>query len=355
MKSQELIFTNHVAKTLDKIASELNPSKVFILVDVNTQSFVLPRLQAESAVAADAVVITTKAGDANKNLDSLSMIWKRLGENGATRDSLLVNVGGGVVTDMGAFAAATFKRGMSFINVPTTLLGAVDASVGGKTGINFNNLKNQIGVFRNAETVIISTTFFNTLTSDELRSGYAEMLKHGLLSSKKTYDDLLKAKVSDMDPDHLLKLLEESVLVKKNVVDNDPEEAGMRRALNLGHTAGHAFETLALERKSPIPHGFAVAHGLVTELVLSHLLLKFPSDELHRFAAYVNETYGPFEFTCDDYPRLLSYMSQDKKNRSADHINFTLLKEIGDVKIDCIVAPDDIRNALDITRDLMGI
>lgn len=355
MINQELIFTNKVGAILDQIIAGINPRKVFVLVDVNTASFVLPRLQEMSAAVAAADIITCRAGDMYKNLDSVTAIWKRLSDSGCTRDSLLVNVGGGVVTDMGAFAAATFKRGIHFVNVPTTLLGAVDASVGGKTGVNFGNLKNQIGVFRQAESVIISTVFFNTLTGQELRSGYAEMLKHGLLKDEDTFDRLIDKHVEDLDAETLLGLLKESVLVKKQVVDNDPEEKGLRKSLNLGHTAGHAFETLALERKSPIPHGYAVAYGLVTELVLSHMKLGFPSDTLHRFAGYVNNVYGPFEFTCDDYPRLLEYMRHDKKNSSADAINFTLLSAIGDVKIDCIIPDDDIKAAFDITRDLMGI
>ena len=355
MINQELIFTNKVGAILDKIVTDLNPRKVFVLVDVNTASFVLPRLSEMSAAVAAADIITCRAGDMYKTLDSVTAIWKRLSDSGCTRDSLLVNVGGGVVTDMGAFAAATFKRGIHFVNVPTTLLGAVDASVGGKTGVNFGNLKNQIGVFRQAESVIISTLFFNTLTGQELRSGYAEMLKHGLLKDEDTFNRLIDKHVEDIDAETLLGLLKESVLVKKQVVDNDPEEKGLRKSLNLGHTAGHAFETLALERKSPIPHGYAVAYGLVTELVLSHMKLGFPSGTLHRLADYVNNVYGPFEFTCDDYPRLLEYMRHDKKNSSADAINFTLLKAIGDVKIDCIIPDDDIKAALDITRDLMGI
>lgn len=355
MNSQELIFTNNVGEAIDSIVGKCNPSKVFVLVDVNTASFVLPRLQALSESVAGATVITTKAGDMHKNLDSTQAIWKRLGQEGATRHSLLINVGGGVVTDMGAFAAATFKRGISFINVPTTLLGAVDASVGGKTGINFGTLKNEIGVFRQADAVIVSTLFFNTLTSEELRSGYAEMLKHALLKDEASFDALLADHVEDIDPDTLLQLLRESVLVKKNVVDSDPEEKGLRKSLNLGHTAGHAFESLALERKSPIPHGYAVAYGLVTDLVLSHLKLSFPSDILHRFAAYIKENYTGFDFSCDDYPRLIALMRHDKKNLSADSINFTLLKNIGDVKIDCVIGEEDIKTALDITRDLLGI
>lgn len=355
MNSQELIFTNKVGETIDTLVEKYAPAKVFVLVDVNTASFVLPRLQALSKNVADAVIITTKAGDMHKNLDSTQAIWKRLGDEGATRHSLLINIGGGVVTDMGAFAASTFKRGIAFINVPTTLLGAVDASVGGKTGINFGNLKNQIGLFSQAIAVIVSTIFFNTLTGDELRSGYAEMLKHALLKDKKSFDALISRHVEEIEPDDMLALLEESVLVKKDIVDNDPTEKGLRKTLNLGHTAGHAFESLALERKSPIPHGYAVAYGLVTELILSHLKAGFPSDTLHRFAAYVKEVYADFDFTCDDYPRLIALMRNDKKNISADEINFTLLKDIGDVEIDCIISPDEIKSALDITRDLLGI
>lgn len=355
MNPQELIFTNHPFDAIDNFVNDINPSKVFVLVDFNTASFVLPRLQAMSKAVADATVITTKAGDMNKNLDSLTAIWNRLTEAGATRNSLLINVGGGVVTDMGAFAAATFKRGMKFLNVPTTLLGAVDASVGGKTGINYSNLKNHIGTFTNAEAVIISTIFFNTLTTEELKSGYGEMLKHALLSSKKDFNTLLDIDITEVDSDRLLDLLKESVMVKKNIVDNDPDEKGLRKALNLGHTAGHAFESLAMARKSPIPHGYAVVYGLVTEMVLSHIKFNFPSDLIYRFAQYVKDVYGPFVFTCDDYNALLGYMRQDKKNAVVGEVAFTLLKDVGDCQINCVVADTEIRNALDITRDLFGI
>ena len=355
MKSQELVFTNNVGDAIDEIVGKINPCNVFVLVDVNTASFVLPRLQALSKTVAGATVITTKAGDMHKNLDSTAAIWKRLGEEGATRHSLLINVGGGVVTDMGAFAAATYKRGITFINVPTTLLGAVDASVGGKTGINLGVLKNEVGVFRQADCVIVSTLFFNTLTSEELRSGYAEMLKHALLNDKSSFDRLIERHVEDFDADTLLDLLEKSVLIKKDIVDSDPEEKGLRKSLNLGHTVGHAFESLALERKSPLPHGYAVAYGLVTELVLSHIKLSFPSDLLHKFAAYVKEEYPGFYFSCDDYPRLIALMRHDKKNSSTADINFTLLENVGEVRIDCVIGEEEIKNALDITRDLLGI
>lgn len=353
--NQQLIFTNHVAEALDNILAEIAPAKVFVLADVNTAGLVLPRLQAESKAAAEAETIIVKAGDMNKNLESLSLIWKQLGERGATRHALLVNLGGGVVTDMGAFAAATFKRGIKCVNIPTTLLGAVDAAVGGKTGINFNGLKNEIGAFSLANAVIISTTFFNTLPEQELLSGYAEMLKHGLIADKEIYDSLLRYRIAMADPQRLLELLEQSVKVKEDIVRRDPTEQGIRRALNLGHTIGHAFESLALERRSPIPHGYAVAWGLVVELVLSHMKMGFPAEELRRFAAYVLENYGAFDFTCDDYPELLRFMSHDKKNETPDQINFTLLRNIGDLQIDCTATKDEITAALDIYRDLMHL
>ena len=240
-----LLFTNSVERAIDDMAGKLNPVSVFVLVDSNTASFVLPRLRSQSKAIASATVVQTKAGEENKNLDSLASIWKTLGDQGATRSSLLINIGGGVITDMGAFAASTFKRGIPFINVPTTLLGAVDASVGGKTGINFNSLKNEVGLFREAELVIVSTTFFRTLTNAEMLSGYAEMLKHAMLSSREMTDRLLRYDITGYEPESLLRLLEESVSVKCGFVSLDFNERGLRKALNFGHTFAHAFESLA--------------------------------------------------------------------------------------------------------------
>ncbi len=350
-----LVFTNHVGRELDALASGMNPDSVFVLVDTVTGQQVLPRLAMLSQVASRAYVITIPSGDLNKNLDALSHVWKQLSDNGATRRSLLVNVGGGVVTDLGAFAASTFKRGIRFINIPATLLAAVDASVGGKTGINFNGLKNEIGTFRNADAVIISTLFFNTLPLAELKSGYAEMIKHALLTSAIEYNDIIAHQVEDLLPDDLLQLLKKSVEVKRDIVTQDPTEKGLRKVLNLGHTAGHAFETLAMQRKSPIPHGYAVAYGIVVALILSHMKEGFDSTEIHRYAAYVRETYGAFAFDCNQYPVLLQLMGHDKKNEKSGSVNFTLLRSIGDPKWDNNVTSDDIKAALDIYRDVMHL
>lgn len=354
---QKLIFTNLVGEALDTLVEELGNPSTFIIVDVNTAQFVLPVLVEQSKAAAAAKIVKIKAGDANKTLDSVQGVWKDLIALGAKRNDVIINVGGGVVTDLGAFAATTFKRGMKFINLPTTLLGAVDASVGGKNGINYNGYKNQIGTFSEPEASIISTAFFVTLPQQELLSGYAEMLKHALLDSPEMLARLLNYSVvyPIFDPERLLDMLRESVDVKKRIVEADYTETGLRKALNLGHTVGHAFESLALKRQSPIPHGFAVAQGCLVALVLSHLKLGFPSDTLHSFAEYVRHNYNAFDFNCDDYPELLQYMSQDKKNTTADQFNFTLLKNVGDPQTDVACTPDEVKNALDIYRDLMGI
>ncbi len=355
MEHQELIFTNEVAEAIDSIIANDKYSKVFVLTDTNTYRFVLPQLSRTSHTIADATTITISAGDMNKNIESLSHIWEQLSDNKATRKSILINIGGGVVTDIGGFAGATFKRGIEFINVPTTLLSAVDAAVGGKTGINFNGLKNEIGAFQEASAVIISTLFFDSLPQEELLSGYAEMLKHGLISNKETYNRLLNYDITTPNPERLLTLLEESVNVKKRIVEEDPTEKGIRRALNLGHTAGHAFESMSLQRMSPIPHGYAVAWGLIVELILSHLKLGFPSTELQRIATYVHNHYGAYTITCDDYADLLEFMHHDKKNENATEINFTLLEDVGCLHIDRTCCEDEIKNALDIYRDLMHI
>lgn len=265
----------------------------------------------------------------------------------------MINLGGGMVTDIGGFAASTFKRGIRFVNMPTTLLAAVDASVGGKTGINFHGLKNEIGVFSQADAVIISTTYFDTLPVEELLSGYGEMLKHGLLESLDSFNKLMAYDVTARDMKALLPILEENVDVKRRVVEEDPTERGLRKALNLGHTPAHAFESWAMHRQQPIPHGYAVAFGLLVDLILSHMLYGFDSAVLQQYAATLRELYGTLPITCNDYDALIDYMHHDKKNVSGTDINFSLLEAPGKVHLDSIVPEDKIRQALDIFRDLV--
>ena len=336
--NQKLIFTNLVGGAIDALVDELGAKDVFVLTDTNTSQFVMPLLVNDSAVVAKGRRITIPSGDINKNLEQLAYVWKQLSVSEATRSSVLINVGGGMLTDLGGFAAAAFKRGMRCINVPTTLLGAVDASVGGKTAVNFNGLKNQIGVFSEAEASIISTVFFNTLPQQQILSGYAEMLKHALLEDEATLGRLLDYNpvYPEFDSEALLPLLRASVLVKQRIVEEDLTEKGLRKALNLGHTIGHAFES------------FSFAH-------LSPMKLGFPSEILHKIAAYVLENYGAMAVECKDYPELLKAMRQDKKNDSPESINFTLLEEVGRPMINCSATKDEIEAALDIYRDLMHL
>ncbi len=352
---KKLIFTNDVARAVDEAVARLRPSGVFVLVDANTKSLVLPGLLAESEAVAGAKVIEMGAGEEAKTLATLAGVWKELGDAGANRSSLLINLGGGVVTDTGGFAAATFKRGMRFVNVPTTLLSAVDASVGGKTGINFNGLKNEVGVFAGADLVVVSTVFFRTLGRGELLNGYAEMLKHALLTSGEMTERLLCRDIESFGPDELLALVMESVGVKERYVAADPGDRGLRHALNLGHTFAHAFEELGMWRRSPVAHGRAVAQGLVAALVLSHMEAGFPSGLLHKVAAYVRDDYGAFGFDCEDYPRLLGYMERDKKNTARGAVSFTLLRAPGEPEVGVRVEEREITAALDIHRDLLGI
>jgi 3-dehydroquinate synthase len=254
------------------------------------------------------------------------------------------------VTDLGGFAASTFKRGLAYINIPTTLLSMVDASVGGKTGINFGGLKNEIGVFNNANSVILDTIFLKTMDQENILSGYAEMLKHGLISEEKMWAELLTFNLDALDNlEDLGRMLADSVAVKQRIVTEDPTEHGIRKALNLGHTAGHAFESLALERK-PILHGYAVAYGLVVELYLCCVKTGFPQDKMRQTVAFIKKHYGRMPITCDDYPKLIELMHHDKKNVGTD-INFTLLGGIGDIRINQTATEEDIKEALDFYRE----
>lgn len=347
-----IIFSNDITTDLSRVIDNMHPKSIYILVDENTRIYVLPKIVEQVPMLEHVDVISIKAGDSNKDVEALAAVWKGLGDAGATRSSMLINVGGGMVTDLGAFAASTFKRGIKFVNIPTTLLAAVDASVGGKTGINFNGLKNEVGVFKDADAVIITTCYFDTLPTTELRSGYAEMIKHAYLTGAEAVDRLLAQDVTELSPDSLLSLLKDSVEVKKQVVAEDPTEKGIRRSLNLGHTAGHAFEAMAMKRKQPIPHGYAVAYGLVVALILSHMKLGLDTSYIYRLAQYVKQWYGSFNITCNDYPRLLEIMGHDKKNERAGEVCFTLLAEIGKPECGIVVSHADIKAALDIYRDL---
>ena len=342
---QNLIFTNEVKAAIERLEHDGAHNLTVWIADVNTARLLSP---------APPHLITIGDGDENKTLETVTRVWDEMERIGVTRHSLVINLGGGMVTDLGGWAAATFKRGVRFVNVPTTLLGAVDAAVGGKTGINYGGLKNEIGAFAPASDVIVSTCFFDTLPLQEMKSGFAEVLKHAMLSDHDEFLRLLDHDFSaPINHDDLLERLRRSVQVKVDIVARDPNEQGERKALNQGHTIGHAFESLAMKRGKPVPHGYAVAWGLVTEAVLSHLLLKFPSEDVHRLGNFVRDNYRDFPFNCDDYDDLLALMRHDKKSRDGE-ITCTLLTTIGDFRIDQTVTPDDVTAALDILRDQLG-
>lgn len=344
-----ILYTHDIVPTLDACLRDKKYDRIFLLDDTVTHVHCLPLLSAwveERGVE----VLTMEAGDVAKNLNTLSSIWQQLTEKGASRHSLLINLGGGVVTDLGGFAAATFKRGIDFINIPTTLLSMVDAAVGGKTGINFAGLKNEIGAFRSAVDVIVDTTFLRTLDNENICSGYAEMLKHALLHNAAMWAEHLEQDLQHPDYEALARLVQQSIEVKERIVGEDPHEKGLRKALNLGHTFGHAFESLALSQGSPVLHGYAVAWGIVCELYLSSVLLGFPSAHFHPTVRFVRETYGQFSFTCKDYDRLLDYIRHDKKNVGGQ-VNFTLLAGIGQIRLDCHASREQICEALDFLRE----
>ena len=352
MEKQKIIISQDLCQSLTQAIDEVKHDLLFVLCDETTERLCLPVISDFECMKA-AQRITIPATDSHKTLESLSHVWSELQRMGATRHSLMVNLGGGMVTDLGGFAASTFKRGISYINIPTTLLSMVDASVGGKTGINFGGLKNEIGVFNNARSVILDTTFLRTMDHENICSGYAEMLKHGLINNETMWAELLNFDLDSLDNleylDILGRMVAESVAVKQRIVTEDPTEQGIRKALNLGHTAGHAFESLALERK-PVLHGYAVAWGMIVELYLSVVKTEFPQDKMRQTVAFIKENYGRMAISCDDYPHLIELMHHDKKNQG-NSINFTLLGGIGDIHINQTATEEEIKDALDFYRE----
>ncbi|MBR6128678.1 MAG: 3-dehydroquinate synthase [Bacteroidaceae bacterium] len=341
----DIVISKELKQDVEDAIRRCPHDRLFVLTDTTTVELCWPLVKPLSCFET-AQLITIGATDENKTLESLAHVWRALQEGGASRHSLLVNVGGGMVTDLGGFAASTFKRGLAYINIPTTLLSQVDASVGGKTGINFGGLKNEIGVFNSARTVILSTDFLRSLDMQNLLSGYAEMLKHGLISDYESFMELLRFDLESIDYNLLGTLVAKSVRIKERIVEEDPTEKGIRKALNLGHTAGHALESLALERGKPVLHGYAVAWGLICELYLSVVKCDFPKDRFRQTVQFIRSHYGNFPLDCKQYDRLFEFMKHDKKNE-AGIINFTLLADIGDIRINQQASKDEIFEMLD--------
>lgn len=345
---QRIIISRHLKTELAKAIAECEHDRIFVLVDETTNKLCWTLVK-DYLCLKDAQTIVIGATDRRKNLDTLVHVWESLQQGKATRHSLLINLGGGMVTDLGGFAASTYKRGINFINVPTTLLAMVDASVGGKTGINFGGLKNEIGVFNDAEFVFLDTNWLQTLDEENIRSGYAEMLKHGLIADETMWAELINFNLTQPDLHQLASMLDKSVRIKERIVAEDPHEKGIRKALNLGHTFGHAFESWAMKRH-PILHGYAVAFGLIAELYLATTQTDFPTERMRQTVNLIRAYYGSLPITCNDYPELIELMHHDKKNRG-NEINVTLLGGIGDIRIDQTITEEDIKEALDFFRE----
>ncbi len=335
-----VIFTSEAEQTLAEILATFSFSKLVVLTDSNTQIHCLPRIS--KSLPDQTVLITVPAGEINKNLQTCSLIWEKMTDAALDRKALMLNLGGGVIGDMGGFCASLYKRGIRFINMPTTLLSQVDASVGGKLGIDFQGLKNHLGVFNQPETVVIGREFLETLPHAELRSGYAEILKHGLIRDKTYFSEL---KSQDWEQQDWEKLIYHSVAIKNAVVTADPKEAGLRKILNFGHTIGHAFESYFLDTSNHLLHGEAIALGMICEGFLSFQKVGFSYEELDQLTKTMLQIYGKVEFSKNELDPILDLCLQDKKNEGST-LMFSLLNSIGDCTYNIPVSREEIREAI---------
>lgn len=339
---ENIIFTRNINCILGQVLENFASENIFILADTGSNKYCVPLLNLERINVKNRIVIGE--GEVNKSPESVLYIWKILSDRGAKRNAVLVNVGGGLVTDIGGFAAACFKRGIKCINVPTTLLSQVDASVGGKTGMNFNGLKNEIGTFSLPDKVIIDISFLKTLPQRQILSGFAEMLKHALLAGGEHFEAVFSVSPEQIDWENFAGLLEESVKVKYAVVKADPQEAGIRKALNFGHTVGHAIESVAIEKGVELYHGDAVAYGMLAELYLSEVKMGFESGLYERIRQHIRRIYPSY---IPQVPEecLYGLMLHDKKNEQ-EGVNFTLLRRPGEFSIDNYCSQEEILGAL---------
>lgn len=316
-------------------------TQVLALVDEHTEKYCLPAIV---GYLPDVKLIRINSGEQFKTLETAQFIWNELQRLNADRKSVLINVGGGVINDIGGFCASTFKRGIDFINIPTTLLAMVDASVGGKTGIDFNGLKNIIGTFKDAKSTYVNPDFLTTLPREELRNGFAEVIKHALIADKDLWEQLKDTNTEDLQ--QLNTIINQSIKIKLNVVRKDPHEKSLRKILNFGHTIGHALESYSLAHDTkPLKHGEAVAAGIICEAFLSRELIDFSSRDLRDISEYILSIFPKYTLKSILSPELINLMKHDKKNRK-DDVNFTLIKRIGKASFDHLCNEHQIARAL---------
>ena len=319
--------------------------QVFVLTDANVASYY-------PTIVGEFPHYIVQAGDSHKSLHSVEMVWQFLLENGATRDALLLNVGGGMITDLGGFVAATYMRGIRCVNIPTSLLAMVDASTGGKTGINILGVKNLVGTFTMPLATLVDPSFLDTLPAEELLSGYAEMLKHGLIADPTHFNALLALELQMPYSELLAPLLADSIQIKQRIVASDFQEKGVRKALNFGHTIGHAIEETYAEQRRAVAHGYCVLWGMVAELYLSVIKMGCPRNVLTQMSHLMISLYGRPECNCRQVETLKHWMLKDKKNfveasSSRPQISFTLLRNVGETVVDQTVSDSELDEALE--------
>jgi 3-dehydroquinate synthase len=346
-----IFFEDRFYRSLELFLNDEFYSSIFILVDSNTKKYCLPVFLSKIPSKLDYQIIEIPAGEKFKNLETCKQVWKELTNKKADRKSVIFHLGGGVVTDLGGFTSSTFKRGVKFINFPTTLLGMVDASVGGKTGVDFEDIKNQIGLFANPELLIVDFSFLKTLNKRQIYSGLAEIIKYGLTYDFNLWKDLNKKKpFSNKD---LIDWVYRSVEIKNQIVINDPKENATRKILNFGHTIGHAIESFFLENKTKdtILHGEAVAAGLIMETYLSVKLLGLKKENLKELEKLIFSYFNKINYSKKEYISFLQLIQHDKKNINGE-VLFTLIEEIGKSKWNLKVPENLIIESFDYYKSL---
>lgn len=345
-----VVFTqpkDSIFENLNNFIAEKEYSKVFILVDQNTKKYCLPII--EQNLSNNFNTISIPAGETSKNEKTCDIIWSQLTDYQTDRSSLLINLGGGMITDIGGFTAATYKRGIDFINIPTSLLAMTDAAIGGKTGIDFKGLKNQIGVFAHPELILIEPKFLNTLPQREFISGLAEVIKYGFIHDHSilTYFENQKEKPQTIPDD----LIRQSISVKMELVEKDPKEKNIRKSLNFGHTLGHAIEThLLTDAKRSLLHGEAIAIGMILALHLSAQTQGFDMDKATYYSKMLNRFFPKVLFSLKDIQHIVSLLKHDKKNYG-DQVNFVLIKDIGETILNCQITENQIWEAFDFYQN----
>ena len=334
---------------LNSYIEDQNPSQLLILVDENTHEFCLPILLQNLNTDIPFEIIEIEAGEEMKTIETATQLWDILSEFSVDRKSLMINLGGGVITDLGGFVASTYKRGIKFIHIPTSLLAMCDASIGGKTGIDHNFLKNIIGTFSMPEKIFLFPSFLNTLPYRELRSGFAEMLKHGLIADKNHWDDLISLK--ELTAASIAPNIERSMEIKQHFVEHDFKEQNIRKNLNFGHTIGHAIESYSLQTGQPIAHGEAVAAGMICETYLAKIENLISEDTSEKIISNIQKFFPKISIADQNIENILQLMTHDKKN-SNGQISFSLLNSIGNCHFDYIPAEENIKSALYFYQNL---